>query len=261
MGSGSRAASPAAVGGSGALTATGVRAARGAEPATSAAGPRPEGWWFDGLLLAGFVAITVALLASHRLLDLDLAVRNFSDTHRPPFAQDVAGTLNYLGNGSPIAVVALAIAVVLAVRARTARPVLPVLGAEILTYCVVGPVKLWTSRAAPHQGPVQFFGHATHGDIFQSYPSGHLVNTIVWYGVIVSLLLTVVPPRLARWSWLVRTVPVVVVSLTTVYLGYHWFTDTVAGILLGVFLHRVMVRVPWSRIPLPAALERPERRP
>jgi membrane-associated phospholipid phosphatase len=238
------------------LTATGVRATRGAEPTTSAAGPRPGGWWFDGLLLAGFVAVTVALLASRRLLDLDLAVRDWSDTHRPPLADHLAGILNYLGNGSPIAVIALVIAVVLAIRGRTARPVLPVLGAEILTYCVVGPIKLWTSRAAPHQGPVQFFGQAPHGDIFQSYPSGHLVNTIVWYGVIVALLVPVVPPAVARWSWLVRTAPVVVVSLTTVYLGYHWFTDTAAGILLGVFLHRVMVRVPWSRVPLPAALER-----
>jgi membrane-associated phospholipid phosphatase len=236
-------------------------ATRGAEPATSTAGPRPEGWWFDGLLLAGFVAITIALLTVHHLLDVDLAVRNFSDTHRPPLANHLAGILNYLGNGSPIAVIALVIAVVLAFRRRTARPVLPVLGAEILTYCVVGPIKLWTSRAAPHQGPVHFFGRSPHGDIFQSYPSGHLVNTIVWYGVIVALLVPILPPAIARFAWLIRTVPVVVVSLTTVYLGYHWLTDTVAGILLGVFLHRVMVRIPWSRLPLPAALERPERRP
>lgn len=238
------------------LTATGVRATRGTEPATSAAGPRPRGWWFDGLLVAGFVAITVALLTSRWLPHVDLAVRDWSDTHRPPFANHLAGVLNYLGNGSPIALIALVIAIFLAIRTRTARPVLPVLGAEILTYCVVGPLKLWTSRAAPHQGPVYFFAHSPTGDIFQSYPSGHLVNTIVWYGVLVTLLVQLVPPALARWSWVLRTVPVVVVSITTVYLGYHWFTDTAAGILLGVFLHRVMVRIPWARIPLPAALER-----
>jgi membrane-associated phospholipid phosphatase len=234
-----------------------VRATRRVGPAPSPAGLRPAGWWFDGLLLAGFVAVTVALLAGRWLLRLDLAVRNASDAHRPPLAEHVAGILNYLGNGSPIAVIALVIAVVLAVRRRTARPVLPVLGAEILTYCVVGPIKLWTERAAPHQGPVELFGHPFGDMQFQSYPSGHLVNTIVWYGVIVALLVTVLPPALARRAWLIRAVPVTVVSLTTVYLGYHWLTDTVAGILLGVFLNRVMIRIPWDRVPLPRSLERP----
>ena len=81
----------------------------------------------------------------------------------------------------------------------------------------------------------------------QSYPSGHLVNALVWYGILALLLSPWLTPLLWR---LVRIVPPVVLTLTTVYLGYHWLTDTVAGILLGVFLDRLLRRIPWDEIPL-----------
>lgn len=224
-----------------------------AGPAAVAVRSVPRGgWWPDVGLLAGFVAITGALLVWPPLLRLDLAVRDGSDAHRPPVAYWTAWTANHLGQGTPLAVLALVVALVLCWRARSVRPVLPVLGAEILTYCVVGPLKLWTERGAPHYGSVALFSepHQT------SYPSGHLVNTIVWYAVLAGLLSGWLPAA-ARTA--VRVVPVAVVAVTTVYLGYHWFTDTLAGLLLGVLLGRLLARVPWQRVPVPAALDRGPR--
>jgi len=46
----------------------------------------------------------------------------------------------------------------------------------------------------------------------------------------------------------VRVVPVVVVSVVTTYLGFHWLTDTVAGLLLGLFIVGLLNRVDWARI-------------
>lgn len=214
--------------------------------------PVPRAWGVDAALLGGFLAITAALLWWPALLRLDVAVRDLSDAHRPAAAYWTAWLFNHLGQGTPLAVLALVIAIVLAVRARTARPVLPVLAAELLTYGVVGPLKLGTERAAPHYGAVELF--ATPGQ--QSYPSGHLVNTIVWYAVLAALLTAYLP---ARALTAIRVVPVVATSITTVYLGYHWLTDTLAGLLLGVLLCRILARIPWQRIPLPAALDRPHR--
>jgi len=48
-----------------------------------------------------------------------------------------------------------------------------------------------------------------------------------------------------------RIVPPVVVFCTTTYLAYHWITDSVAGLLLGLVLTRLMARVPWDAILLP----------
>ncbi|HEY3504340.1 MAG TPA: phosphatase PAP2 family protein [Actinocatenispora sp.] len=218
-------------------------------PAAVAVRPAWRGWWVDAGLLAGFVAITGALAAWPALLRLDVAVRDASDAHRPAAAYWLAWTVNHLGQGTPLAALALVLAAVVAWRTRTVRPLLPVFAAEILTYCVVGPLKLWTERGAPHYGSVALFSepHQT------SYPSGHLVNTIVWYAVIAALA--------SRWlpsaaTTVLRTVPVAAVSVTTVYLGYHWLTDTLAGLVLGVLLCRLLARVSWRRVPLPAALDR-----
>ena len=58
-------------------------------------------------------------------------------------------------------------------------------------------------------------------------------------------------PLRAREVFAIRVVPVAIVFCTTVYLGFHWVTDSVAGLLLGVVLARLIERIPWDRVPLP----------
>ena len=43
---------------------------------------------------------------------------------------------------------------------------------------------------------------------------------------------------------MVRVVPPVLVGATFSYLGYHWLTDIVAGLLLGGLLELVLRRIP-----------------
>jgi membrane-associated phospholipid phosphatase len=92
-----------------------------------------------------------------------------------------------------------------------------------------------------------------------SYPSGHVENALVWYGVIALLLgaLVAVPPpvRVA-----LRVIPPIIVFCTTTYLAFHWLTDSIAGLFLGLILTRLMARVPWDAVwlpPLPNGWNRP----
>jgi membrane-associated phospholipid phosphatase len=83
-----------------------------------------------------------------------------------------------------------------------------------------------------------------------SYPSGHVANALVWYGVIALLLgaLVAVPSRV---HLAIRLVPPVIVFCTTTYLSFHWLTDSVAGLFLGLILTRLMARVAWDAVWLP----------
>jgi membrane-associated phospholipid phosphatase len=205
----------------------------------------PAGWWFDLLLLAGFAALT-ALLAAGALLDLDKTISDWCVDHRTSGAYWLARMFNFLGNGGPLTVICLVIAVGLAVRGRTARPVLPVVAAFLLTGFAILPIKLWTDRAAPNStlpDAVDLFNTLPPGEFGLSYPSGHMVNTVVWYGVLALLLAPWLAPAVRRW---LRFAPPAIVFVTTVYLNFHWVTDSIAGLLLGVVLDRLLARAPWD---------------
>jgi membrane-associated phospholipid phosphatase len=202
-------------------------------------------WWPEVLLAAGFAVLTWALMVgAGPLLDLDVAVRGWVDSHRPHAAGLVALTGNYLGQGGVLAMLCGGLALVLVWRRHTVRPLLPVATAFLLTVATLQPLKSLTARPAPHA----LRHHAERlGTGGQSYPSGHLVNALVWYGVLALLLAPWLTPAVRR---LVRLVPPAVLTVTTVYLGFHWVTDTAAGLMLGFLLDRLLHRVPWDSVPL-----------
>lgn len=67
-----------------------------------------------------------------------------------------------------------------------------------------------------------------------SFPSGHMVRTVLMYGLVGFVIY-----RLAPWEWTRRlAVPVAVtmvaaMALDRLYLGVHWQSDVVGGLLLG----------------------------
>ncbi|SCL14378.1 PAP2 superfamily protein [Micromonospora rhizosphaerae] len=231
---------------------------------------RPAGWWYDGLLLAALVGLTVALATGH-FLGLDRAVADWADAHRPAAAYWVARVLNYLGQGTPLTLLAAGLGVLVGVRSRSIRPVLPPVAAFVLTVLTIGPLKLWSDRAAPtasikppylpEADTVQIFH--TDGPYGVSYPSGHVANSIVWYGILAlllpALLRTLHRPVPDHLITAVRVLPPVIVFCTTTYLGWHWLTDSIAGLLLGLLLDRLLHRVPWDEVPLPGRLRDRDR--
>lgn len=209
---------------------------------------RPRSWWPDLGLLAAFVLLT-ALLAAGHLLSFDAWVADWADAHRPAPLYWIARVLNYLGQGGQVLMpVAILLAAAAAWRTRSVRPFVVIAAAFVLTYLTIGPLKIWLQRAAPHfDGPDRtvLFNDAAVGALGMSYPSGHVANALVWYWVIAYLAPAAVP------RWAVRVLPPVIVFCTTTYLAFHWITDSVAGLFLGLVLTRLMARVPWDTLPLP----------
>jgi membrane-associated phospholipid phosphatase len=217
------------------------------------------GWWLDLVLLAAFAALTVALARGH-LLALDQHVADWVDLHRPAPLFWLARVLNFLGQGGWVLMpLAILLAALVTWRRRSVRPLVVFGAAFVLTSITIGPLKIWLQRAAPHfQGPdkVSLFNAWALGDKGQSYPSGHVVNALVWYGVIALLASALLrsfdrAPLSARANAALRVLPPAVVLFTTTYLGYHWVTDSVAGLVLGLILTRLMARVTWDAVWLP----------
>jgi membrane-associated phospholipid phosphatase len=192
-------------------------------------------------MVAGFLAVTLALL-TRPVRELDLAVRDLFDAHRPRAADLVARGFNYFGQGGLLTAIAAVLAVVLAIRTRKYWSLILVAVAFLLTGVATTPLKLWFHRAAPHSvlpDGVEVRLFSQPGGL--SYPSGHAVNTIVWWGVIALLAAALLPIGEQSRRWL-RLGPPIVVGFTATYLGYHWLTDMVAGVFLGVLLDRLLTR-------------------
>lgn len=208
-----------------------------------------RGWWLDLTLLAAFVALTAVLVWWPPLRRLDLAARDWLDPHRTPPVRDLFWVLDHLGQGTPLLTVTLLVALWLAWRRRTVRPFLPVVSAYVLTSAVIVSLKIWTERGAPHYGSVRLFSGA--GQV--EYPSGHVANGLAYYGVLAVLL---APYLSSRARAVLRWLPGVLVFVGTTGMAYHWLTDSVGGFLVGVLIVRLVARVPWARVPLPARLDR-----
>jgi membrane-associated phospholipid phosphatase len=202
-------------------------------------------WRVDIGLAVGFAVLT-ATLAAGGLLGIDLAVRDWVDAHRPYPAYLAARVLVLSGQGWLLELAVVLAAGWLGWRQRSVRPLVPVVVAYVGLNLVVGCVKVLTDRAAPHLP-----ADVSHRERFLSggleYPSGHVVNAIIWYGLLVLLCGSWLPSAVGRAA---KVVLPLVVAATTTYLGWHWFTDAVAGMILGVLLDRALRRVDWNTVPL-----------
>ena len=160
---------------------------------------------------------------------LDRPLLDYALTLRSPAADavitgftDIAGTI-----GMPI--IAVAAMLILAIHRRSWTPVVLITaaGAGSLMMTVAGKDLIGRQRP-PLADAVPPYEYSP------SFPSGHTLNAVVVVGIIAYLLILRRHTRRARVAIAVVAVVFgVVVGLSRVFLGHHWFTDVLAGWILG----------------------------
>jgi undecaprenyl-diphosphatase len=107
--------------------------------------------------------------------------------------------------------------------------------ASILSVGCVQVIKHTVGRARP----TEILVHADLG----SFPSGHTANAATMVVVLAILF-----PRV--WVWVVGAAWAVLMAISRTYLGAHWLSDTIGGLLLGAGIALIV----WA--PLAYRLER-----
>jgi undecaprenyl-diphosphatase len=187
--------------------------------------------------LALFAIVSQLALATDVLTPFDRLAVDWLAQLRHPVLDGVFVAITLLGD-PPV----LACAAVLAVLALGFRGLYAagfhVAGASLLAAVVVWLFKDVTAVARPElvlQPPSS-----------EAYPSGHATGITVLCSLLASFISRESRPG-QRWHfYLVFSLPLLLVAISRVYLGVHWFTDITAGILLGLAITG-LVRTSFSR--------------
>ena len=134
----------------------------------------------------------------------------------------IAKVFNVLGLVYVTLPVRIAIAAFLALR-RQWWHLAAFAGAVLLSEILIGTLKGIYDRARPPGSLV-----ATSG---ASFPSGHSIAASV---TVVAAVIALVPPGRRRVAWGAAAAGfAVLMALSRAYLGAHWLSDAIAGVLLG----------------------------
>jgi len=97
---------------------------------------------------------------------------------------------------------------------------------------VGGIVKLFVVRPRPSADLVHVFRDLSA--YHDSFPAGHVMGNVAIMGFLVFLAIKVFKPMWLRVGIIVFLVPqIVLIGLSRIYEGEHWFSDVLGGYLLG----------------------------
>nr|WP_244318568.1 bifunctional DedA family/phosphatase PAP2 family protein [Roseibium hamelinense] len=154
----------------------------------------------------------------------DIAILNLFESLRTPIGDKLMIAATMLGDGIVVGVVAAAVAIYLFAR-RAWRRAIGFLIAIGVTAVFVPTLKLLLHRSRP-------MDLYTGADAF-SFPSGHATLNAVLYGICAVLI----AHDRSRWAkagiFTVTAILVITIGFSRVYLGAHWMSDVLAGLLFG----------------------------
>ncbi|WP_140418669.1 phosphatase PAP2 family protein [Pedobacter sp. AJM] len=84
--------------------------------------------------------------------------------------------------------------------------------------------------------PTTFYVRLVEVNRFQSYPSGHVLSYVLFFGFLIILMRTLkqIPQVTRNFITGISAFLVLMIAPSRIYLGAHWFTDTIGGFLLGI---------------------------
>ncbi len=189
-------------------------------------------WSAVGLLAVfGFGVIVLNLLFEPQLAAGDQAISNFVQSLRNAPADAVLVAVTMMGDSLTLTALAVTLVVTFAVY-RHWRAGVAVLLAMVAAAAFVPMIKSILQRPRPtalYSGAEAF-----------SFPSGHATLSMTVFGIIAVILADGRSARVKFAIYLSAASLVGAIALSRVYLGAHWPSDVVAGLLFGLAMVSVV---------------------
>jgi len=159
---------------------------------------------------------------------LDLRLMLALGPHRPTWSTCIMRTASVLGSGSVEIPLSLLISLRLAMIRRRSEAV-GYASAALSGWALYGLLKYLFHRARPHVIPRLMRG----GGGWYAFPSGHATLTPLVFGL-GALIWSAPWPRATRLALVGATALLsLLIAFSRVYLGMHWPSDVIGGLLVG----------------------------
>lgn len=180
-----------------------------------------------GLIVFAFLAWK-ALEAGKGPVLFDNKIRFWFYDGRREWLTPLVKAITYSGNWQPT----VAVALLLVVIPKTRKPLgYPSCAMAIISVSVYSLLKIIFDRPRPDKALWLVIQHDA------SFPSGHALNCMIFYGAIILLIYRGIYPTRHRKSIpIILFLLILTIGLSRIYVGVHYPTDVVAGWGFGIFL-------------------------
>ena len=168
------------------------------------------------------------------VLPVDVAITQEFQENKSPWLQTLMVAVSYLGNHSILFVGLILVTAIAFSLVRLRLEALIIVTLSIISSALNFLVKLLVSRPRPTSHLVDVIQHANG----QSFPSGHVMSYVAFWGLLFSFGLILFNRR-HWWHYALLIIPalfVILVGPSRIYLGDHWASDVLGGYLFGGLL-------------------------
>ncbi len=177
------------------------------------------------LMLAGFVLIAL-LMVSGRLEELDEFIRLGAYDIRTPALNTAVKAITHTGDGVTMIAVGLTLLLVTKLRKNYG---IPYVTTALTSTVIYKTLKMAFGRPRPDVA----FRLVEQWD--KSFPSGHSMNCLVGYGILIYLIRKHCPNKdAANALTAALSVLIALIGSSRIYLGVHYFSDVIGGWSLGI---------------------------
>ena len=189
-------------------------------------------------LIVSILIACLALFLFERLADemregdtlhFDSAIRNCIHAFSSPPLTAFMRALTNIGNVGTVITATAAVSLALWFKQRA-------WDAAFLTISIAGGgLLMWVLKILFHrQRPAPYFGITVPGDY--SFPSGHALVAVCFYGTLAAILVTHQSRRGVRVAiWIFAMLMMIGIGVSRIYLGVHYPSDVLAGYLAATF--------------------------
>lgn len=182
------------------------------------------------LILSICFSLLRFFITYHPISSFDIAVSKFVQQYQSQFLDKLMLGISLLGElpYSLLMVVIIAFIFFWCKYKREAYFTFSIL----LSGLLILALKSIFNRPRPTANYVRLVEH----NRFESFPSGHVLSYFLFFGFMLVLMkeLKTIPANIRKFITFISIFYIVTIPYSRIYLGAHWFTDVLGGMIMGL---------------------------